>query len=153
MRKELLLACSLLTPLPIFGYAVTVKAPQLTVISERHVRAACNGAVETACTTFEGADLYCVCAMKGERWAASVRITAQPHMYLSHSMYRLHELSHIVDFENAMRHHAKEIETQSFESRDGCEEFLAKTRVAFPAVLREYVRESTALRDRRYPGR
>jgi hypothetical protein len=153
MRKELLLACSLLAPLPLFGFAVTVKAPQTTMISGRHVREACNRPVDTACTTFEQAHLDCVCALKGEQWVPSVRITAQPHMYLSHRMYQLHEYSHIVDFEDSMRRHAREIETQSFDSRDGCEEFLAKTRVAFPSVLREYVRESTALRDRRYPDR
>jgi hypothetical protein len=149
MRKGLLLTCSLLLSLPASASVVLIRPAEVTLSTDRSVRSACYGVVETACTNFEDADLYCICAPKAGGWAPQVRITAQPHMYLSNIFYRVHEMGHIFDFENAMKGHAAEMETRAFTSRTACEEFLTQQRLHFPTVLRGYVRTSMWLRDRK----
>ncbi|MGZ5475317.1 MAG: hypothetical protein ACXW3E_00190 [Thermoanaerobaculia bacterium] len=151
MRKGLLLAYLVLLALPVSG-SVLIRAPEVTFISNRSVRTACHGAVDTACTNFDDTDLYCICALKGERWTPQVRITSQPHMYLSHTMYRRHEQGHLFDFEQTMTRHAEEIETQLFTQRNACEDFIAQQRLDFPTVLRGYVRASMLLRDNKWLG-
>ena len=149
MRKGLLLTWSLLSSLPASASVILVHPAEVTLSSDRSVRSACHGTVDTACTNFEDAELYCVCAPKAGEWTPQVRITAQPRMYLSNGFYRLHEMGHIFDFENAMRGHAAEMEMRGFTSRTACEEFLAQQRLGFPTVLRGYVRTSMWLRDRK----
>jgi hypothetical protein len=145
MRKRFLMTCLVLLTLPASG-SVLIRT-EVTFVSNRSVRIACHGAVDTACTNFDDTNFYCVCALKDERWTPQVRITSQPHMYLSHTMYREHEQGHLFDFTRAMTHHAKEIETLSFSLRSGCENFIAEKRLGFPAVLRSYVRTSMRMRD------
>ena len=146
MRKGFLVTCLVLLALPVSG-SVLIRTPEVTFISNRSVRTACDGAVDTACTNFNDTALYCLCALRGERWTPEVRITSQPHMYLSHMMYRLHEQGHVFDFRRAMKQHAAEIETLSFSQRSACDDFVAQQRADFPAVLRRYVRTSMRLRD------
>lgn len=147
MRKELLVVCSLLVPIPLLGSSVVLSAARLTFLSDKSVRTACKGRVDTACTNFEDTELYCVCAMSPNGWTPRVRITAQPHMFLSHKMYQLHELSHIFDFEFHMRRHAAAIEARSFTDRSACDTFLTEQRLAFSDVLQEFVRASMMRRD------
>jgi hypothetical protein len=149
MRKGLLLTCSLLLSLPASASVVLIRPAAVTLSTSRSVRNACYDIVDTACTNFEDVELYCVCAPRVGGWAPQVRITAQPHMYLSSSFYRLHEMGHVFDFENAMRGHAAEMETRAFTSRTACDEFLAQQRLDFPTVLRGFVRTSMWLRDKK----
>jgi hypothetical protein len=146
MRKRLLMTCLVLLALPVSG-SVQIRIPEVTFVSNRAVRTACDGKVDTACTNFNDTELYCVCALRGEQWTPQVRITSQPHMYLSHMMYRLHEQGHVFDFHQAMTRSAQEIETRSFSQHSACEDFIAQQRLDFPTVLRTYVRTSMRLRD------
>ena len=146
MRDELMLACVLLAA-PIDGSMVNVKPANVMMSSESGVRAACYGAVDTACTRFDGTTLACSCRLQGSRWSPLVRIDAQPRMYVSHSVYLLHELSHVFDFTRAMKLHAADIENHSFDSSGDCNEFLAETRQNFGEVLVEYRRASMLQRD------
>jgi hypothetical protein len=147
MRKEFLALFLLLIPLSASGSSVELMATKVKMLSNASVRTACNGRVDTACTTFDDARLYCVCALSRNGWMPKVRITAQPRTFLSHSMYQLHELSHIFDFEFDMRRHAAAIESQSFTDTSACEAFLTEQRVSFPKVLQEFVHASMMRRD------
>jgi hypothetical protein len=147
MRRELLLTCTLLAPLPLIGATVSIASPHMTLISEENVRATCR-TVETACTTFERTQFTCACGRDGSHWSPNVSITTHPLMFISHRMYYWHEMGHILDFTQAMDQHAKEIESNSFESPIECESFAAEQRGAFAGVMRDVVRESTLRRDR-----
>lgn len=147
MRRELLLTCSLLAPLPLLGATVSIASPHMTLTSAERVRATCVR-VNTACTTFEMTQFNCACALNGAQWSPSASITAHPLMFISHRMYLRHEMEHILDFKVAMNRHAEEIESNAFHSRDECESFAAGQHDAFPGVLRAVVRASTLRRDR-----
>jgi len=62
-------------------------------------------------------------------------------------MFQLHELSHVFDFENDMRHLAAAIESRSFETQDACMVFGSAQREAFPAALQQFVHASMMRRD------
>lgn len=146
MRYELMLACCLLA-IPLEGSIVNIRPPRVLINSFGGVRAACNGLVETACTRFDGTTLDCSCAAHRGRWSPTVRIDAQPRMYVSNNTYVLHELSHVFDFVHAMRMHADAVESRSFDSLDACDEFLNETLEGFDDVLIEFRRTTMLLRD------
>jgi hypothetical protein len=148
MRNELMLACSLLA-VPLTGSVVNIRPANVMMSSGPGISAACNGAVETACTRFDGTSLDCSCARRGDRWSPIVRIDARPRMYLSNSMYLLHELSHVFDFKRAMQRHADDIESHSFPSLDACDDFAHETLLSFDEVLIDFRRTSMLHRDHR----
>jgi hypothetical protein len=152
MRKELLLTLTLLAPVSVPASTVTIEVQRIFKGADG-ILAACSGKVETACTTFGGTELSCACMLRAESWRPEANVMARPKVFLSHPMYLRHELTHISDFDQAMRQHVAEIEAQSFASRDACEGFLAETRLALPTILRGFVRDSTLRRDRQYPDR
>jgi hypothetical protein len=147
MRKELMLTCALLIPLPMFSSTLLVPRAVITMVAGEHLRKICDGRVDTACTSFDDATLACVCAAKGEQWSPTVHLTVQPRMYLSHDIYLQHELAHIYDFERAMRRHVAGIQATSFPSLSACEAFAAEQSVAFRDVQHDFERASMKLRD------
>jgi hypothetical protein len=147
MSKRLLLGLLLAAPAELLGWTVAISTPNIVMLSDKHLRASCDGRVETACTTFADTELSCSCMRHGERWSAEVQITSRPHMILSNRMWLEHERTHVYDFEQAMRRHAAQIEGQSFDSSSACEAFGAETRGAFSSVMRQFVRESMRRRD------
>ena len=126
---------------------VNVRPALIQTSSNQGVRAACNGIVETACTRFDGTTMSCRCALHGDRWSPVVRIYAQPRVYLSHSMYLLHELAHVFDFKSAMLAYAATIERETFPSSDACAGFVNEMRLGFGAVLLDYHDSSMLRRD------
>jgi hypothetical protein len=152
MRKELLLTLTLLAPVSVPASTVTIEVQRIFKGADG-ILATCSGKVDTACTKFDGAELSCACVLRAESWRPEANVMARPKVFMSHGMYLRHEMTHISDFDQAVRQHVAEIEAQSFTSRDACEGFLAETRVGFPTLLRAYVRASTLRRDRQYPDR
>ena len=128
---------------------VNIRPALIQTSSNQGVRAACNGAVDTACTRFDGTTLSCGCALHGAAWSPVVRIDAQPRMYVSHSMYLLHELSHVFDFKNMMLRYAEGIERETFTSSDSCDVFVKEILLGFGDVLLDYHDASMLRRDHR----
>ena len=126
---------------------VNIRPALIQTGTNEGVRAACNGAVETACTRFDGTTLSCGCALHGDHWAPVVRIDAQPRLYISHSMYLLHELSHVFDFKSAMLAYAATVERETFPSSDSCDAFVNEMRLGFGEVLLNYHDASMLRRD------
>ena len=139
--------------------SVPLHAGDLRVVITSNVRRTCPF-VDTACTKFDDPELSCACFLRSDRWKAVARIESRPVVYLSHSQFLRHEVSHLYDFDSAARRYIRRIQSMWFESREACEAFAGNARVTFPEFLRSVVLESTRLRDpstqfarHRYRGR
>lgn len=149
MRKEIVLACSILAAAPLGAATVEVAAPRVVMLSSKALRGLCPTGIDTACTVFRKPELVCSCELRRGAWTPSVTITSQPLTFASHDRFLVHEMSHIADFKASMTHHAEELERQSFASEAACDEFVDRAYAQFGSVLHEYLRYSTLLRDHR----
>jgi hypothetical protein len=137
----------------VFASTINIRPALIQTSSNAGVRAACNGAVDTACTRFDGTTLSCDCALDRGRWSPAVRIDAQPRMYLSHNMYLLHELAHVFDFRSAMVTYAAELERETFSTSSSCTTFVSEMRLGFGGVLLDFHRASMLRRDHQLADR
>lgn len=153
MRGAILAIIFITAASSLHGFDVNVHRAALTTMSPPAVFEKCDKIVDTACTVFRDARLTCMCNFRHGRWAPAVSIAAQPHMYTSSPAYVAHELTHILDFNMAMRKHAEDLEDRAFASRAACEAFAGRAEEQFVEVLRDYMRASTWLRDHRTAGR
>jgi hypothetical protein len=138
MRPRLLLGLLLVAALPVRA--------QMKVITTSKVRDVCR-TVDTACTNFDDTELYCACFLKGNVWKPTAKIKSNPVVYLSDRKYMLHELSHLYDFDRAMRNYERLLEGESFQSFNACEKFAGNARVTFADFLRDVQYESMRMRD------
>lgn len=153
MRKRILVACSVLVSASVAASTVNVHSAEIRIMSAASVRTACNGAVESACTSYSESALTCSCLRQHGRWAPVASIDSRPRMFTSSQQWLVHEMEHLVDFNVAMHRHADDIESRAFATKTACDAFAQQSEREFISVLRDFVRASTMLRDRRSPDR
>lgn len=151
MRNELMLTFSLLSAVPLLPSTINIKTANVVMTSIPGVRAACNNAVDSGCSRFDGTLFYCECTLQNDRWSPHVRIEAQPRVYISSHAYLQHEFGHVFDFQYAMRLHAEDIESHSFATRRECDAFSEETHNGFDNVLLAFRRTSMLRRDHQAP--
>jgi hypothetical protein len=144
--RELLLVCFLVA-MPLASATINIRKPNVILSSIPGIRAACNGAVDTGCSRFDGTLFYCECGLQNDHWTAHVRIEAQPRIYISSHAYLLHEFGHVFDFQHAMRVHAAEVESHTFATRRDCDIFTEETHRGFDNVLFDFRRSTMLRRD------